>query len=424
MLTGTTPRRAAVAVGTVADARLPGRPGRWDLTLAGGRITAVTPTGTATTGPDTLRLDVDGRVVTGGFVDAHVHLDKAFLPVDGCGPRLADAIATVDRHRRHQGLVDVVDEARRAAGVLARHGTTAARVHAEIGPDIGLDLLEAQLALADELRDQLHLQLVAFPQLGLEQPGAPELLAGALALGAPVVGGCPYVDADPAAHLDLVFGLADRHQAPVDLHLDFSDEPGRSQLPLVVERTRALGLAGRVVVGHVTTLAAMAPDDQARALAALAEAGIGLVVAPATDLYLAGHGEPGTRSLAPIERALAAGVRVAIATNNLANPFAPYGNGSLLHAAWLAGLTRRVQPTASLLATISTGPAALLGLDAPTAAPGAPADLVVLDTTDADAVVERCPAVLATVRVGRLTHPADHRPAPDHNTAEATGAVK
>ena len=156
-----------------------------------------------------------------------------------------------------------------------------------------------------------------------------------------VVGGCPYVDADPARHLDQVFALAERHGAPVDLHLDFSDDVGRSLLGLVVERTRAHAMRGRVTIGHVTTLAAMAPDHQARALDALAAAGISLVVLPATDLYLAGHGEPGTRSLAPWERALDAGVRVAIANNNLENPFAPFGNGNLLQAAWLAGLVRR-----------------------------------------------------------------------------------
>ena len=117
--------------------------------------------------------------------------------------------------------------------------------------------------------------------------------------------------------------------------------PRRSLLALVVERTRALAMGGRVTIGHVTTLAAMPADAQARALDALASAGIALVVLPATDLYLGGHGEPGTRSLAPWERAIDAGVRVAIANNNIDNPFAPFGNGNLLQAAWLAGITRR-----------------------------------------------------------------------------------
>src|SRR5206468_7229042 len=95
-----------------------------------------------------------------------------------------------------------------------------------------------------------------------------------------------------------------------------------------------------------------------------------------------GHGEPGTRSLAPWERAIEAGVRVAIANNNLENPFAPFGNGNLLQAAWLAGITRRAATPAqarALLDAITHGPAAILGLPPHGPTPGAIAHLIVVD---------------------------------------------
>jgi cytosine deaminase len=152
----------------------------------------------------------------------------------------------------------------------------------------------------------------------------------------------------------------------------------------------------------------MAPDAQARALAALAAADIALVVLPATDLYLGGHGEPGTRSLAPWERAIASGVRVAIANNNLENPFAPFGNGNLLQAAWLAGLARRAAAPAfrrQLLDAITSAPAAILGLSHHGLTPGADAHLAVLDDDgDPTSVVLRAPGVVATLRAGRLVH--------------------
>ncbi len=80
------------------------------------------------------------------------------------------------------------------------------------------------------------------------------------------VGGCPYMDADPAGHLDAVFALAERHGCDVDLHLDFTDDAGASQLALVVERTAAHAMGGHVTVGHCTTLAAMDPTRQRAAL--------------------------------------------------------------------------------------------------------------------------------------------------------------
>jgi cytosine deaminase len=396
-----------VLIDRITSARLPGRPGLHDLRLAAGRVTSVEPAGSP--GPQEQVLAAEGRVVAPAFVDAHVHLDKAHLldAAEAAGPhdpRLGSAIAAVDRLRGQIPLHQVRVNAARALATLHRHGTVAARAHVELEPKGGLGLLELHLELQAEVAGRLDLELVAFPQLGLEPAGARDLLVSAMGEGATVVGGCPYVDDDPVAHLDAVFGLADRVGAPLDLHLDFTDDAACSHLDLVVERTRALDLGGRVTIGHVTTLAALGPDRQAAAFARLADAGIALVVLPATDLYLGGHGEPGTRSLAPVERAMAAGVTVAVATNNLANPFAPFGNGSLVQAAWLAGITRRMGDAAGraqLLDAITAHPAAILGREAHGPGPGARADLVVLDTCDPEAAITQAPAVVATLHGGR-----------------------
>jgi cytosine deaminase len=386
-----------------------------DLALAGGRVIEVAPP--ATRRGEAARVGVTlragGRAVVPAFVDAHVHLDKAFLLAaaeeDGRAPgaELGAAIAAVAELRGRIGPGRVRREATRALTRLVGQGVTAARAHVEIDSTVGLSLVHLHRALAAEAESRIALELVAFPQRGLEASGMVELMAAAMREGTTVVGGCPYVDADPARHLDHVFALAERHGAPVDLHLDFSDDVGRSLLALVVERTRAHAMHGRVTIGHVTTLAAMPPDLQARALDALAAAGIALVVLPATDLYLAGQGEPGTRSLAPWERALDAGVLVAIANNNIENPFAPFGNGNLLQAAWLAGLVRRTATPArrrALLDAITRTPAAILGLPAHGPAAGAEAHLALLDTDQPREAALRAPTVLATLRAGQLVH--------------------
>jgi cytosine deaminase len=392
----------------ITFARLADRAGLHDLVLRDGRVAAIEPAGTPS--PAGPILDAGGRVVVPAFVDAHVHLDKAYLlaAAEEAGPlepRLESAIAAVDGLRKEIALEQVRASAARAVATLAGHGTVAARVHVEVEPRAGLELVELHLGLAAEVAEQIELQLVAFPQLGLELPGAVDLLGAAMGAGATVVGGCPYVDDDPVAHLDAVFGLADRLGAPVDLHLDFTDDPSRSHLDLVIERTAALGMAGAVTIGHVTALAALPAEQQSSVFARLAEAGVALVALPATDLYLGGHGEPGTRSLAPIERAAAAGVTVAIATNNLANPFAPFGNGSLVQAAWLTGITRRLGDAEGrrlLLDAITVNAATILGREAHGPRVGAVADLVVLDAPDPEMAITQAPTVVATVHRGAV----------------------
>jgi cytosine deaminase len=274
-------------------------------------------------------------------------------------------------------------------------------VQVEIDETVGTELLALHLGLADELVDQLSLQLVAFPQNGLRTSRMRQLMDAAMTEGAHVVGGVPYVDGDPVAHLDFVFGLAERHQAPLDLHLDLTDDAATSLLPLVAERTAALGMAGRVNVGHVTSLAAMDRYAQASALQSLADTGISLVVLPVTDVYLMGHGEPGTRSVAPYDRALAAGVRTAIGNNNIGNGFAPFGNGSQLHAAWLAAVLRRSTDVGALLEAVTSEPATILGLEPHGTKHGHWADLVVLDHDDVSTALLQCPAVHSVLRRGR-----------------------
>jgi len=393
----------------VTDARLAASPERSTLDLRDGRVARVGVFGEPTA-PGT-ELALGGKLLAPALVDAHVHLDKAFLldAAGPCAPTLPAAIASVAALRGRLPASVLRANAEQAIDRLVKNGVTAARVQVEIEPAVGLDLLHLQQELAHTARDRIELQLVAFPQLGLEAPGMLGLMSAALSEGVPVVGGCPYVDSDPAWHLDRVFELAERFARPIDLHLDFSDEPRRSLLSLVAERVRAHGVQGQVTIGHATTLAAMPIDAQAAALDLLAKSGIALVLLPATDLYLAGVGEPGTRSLAPLARARAAGVRVAIANNNLQNPFAPFGNANLAQAAWLAGVIgRAAEPTTRrwLFEAITSAPASLLGLPAHGPVTGAWAHLAVFDAAREEDVVLTAPAVLATLRAGRLVYRA------------------
>jgi cytosine deaminase len=398
-----------VLIDAVRNARVVAGPGGGlvDVVIGDGRITAVVPAGA---GP-ARGFDVEGRVVLPGLVDAHVHLDKAYqldaLAEAGASlGTLAQAIdATAAVHRRLTDT-DRVAAAERLLARMVRHGTTAARVHVELSPSTGLDSLRWHLALADAWADRITLQLVAFPQHGLfSDPGVPALMEEALLAGAEVVGACPYADDDPARHIAHVVELAARSDRPLDLHIDFTGDPGVHDLDLVVDavRPRRWG-PGRVTAGHATSLAAMDPDDidsRARELAAL---GIGVVSLPATDLFLVG-------SLAPLPALVEAGVTVALGTNNVANAFTPYGDGSLLQMAWLAGLVAGFQPGSghtSLLAMVTSSPASLLGFGRYGVVAGAPADLVVLDTDRTEQAVSAPAEVVATCHRGRLTTgPAD-----------------
>ena len=63
-------------------------------------------------------------------------------------------------------------------------GTVALRSHVDIDPEIVLANLEVILALREQMRERVSIQLVAFPQSGVRAaPGTATLLAEALKLG-------------------------------------------------------------------------------------------------------------------------------------------------------------------------------------------------------------------------------------------------
>jgi len=220
-------------------------------------------------------------------------------------------------------------------------------------------------------------------------------------------GGCSYTDPSPAEHIRRIFALAERFGTAVDFHVDFDLDPEGSDLPTIIAETERLGFEGKVLCGHATKLAAFAPwdlDDMARRLAS---AGIGVVTLPATDLFLLGRngGSMAPRGLAPLMQLDRLSVRTAVATNNVLNPFTPYGDANLLGMANLFANVAQLGRDADLeraFRLIGSNPAALLGRRHGVEI-GAAADLVLLGASTPVDAVRRIAPILASWKAGAKT---------------------
>jgi cytosine deaminase len=399
-----------VSDATLRACRVPGREGLVDITVHEGRITAIGTHDPAAgyAGP---LIDVGGRVVTPGLVEAHIHLDKAFLSerISAGATSTREAIRLVGEAKRSFTADDIGGRARRVLDLAVAAGTTTMRAHVEVDPIVGLAGMEAMLALKAEYAPALELQLCAFAQEGIIQaPGTEALLRRALQMGAEVVGGCPYNDTDPLAHIEIVFRLALAFNADVDFHVDFFDEPDHLHVRAIIERTLATRWQDRVAVGHLTELAALPPIQQDEIIAGLRDAGIGVICLPATDLYLMGRVDDVSprRGLTPVRRLLAAGVPVALASNNIRNPFTTVGTADLAHMTFLAAVAAHMgTPTElrQLIDAVTAHPARILRLRDWGLASGAYADLVVWDCERVEEVVAALPPRVLVMRRGRVT---------------------
>lgn len=371
-------------------ALLPGRAAATDLLISGGRVAAEGPGLPA--GPE--EIDLGGRLVLPAFVDAHCHLDKTlwggpWVP-NTAGPALQDKIDYTRTRRAEHGVP--------AAGrieALLRHvvslGTTRIRTHTDVSPEFGLDGFHAVREAAERLDGLVQVEQVAFPQYGLlTNPGTAELMDRALRTGAAqAVGGIDPagLERDPVRHLDVVFGLAAEHGVPVDLHLHDRGTLGAFEYELIIERTLAAGMAGRVTIGHGYALGDVAGPRQAELVRGLAEAGISVVTCAA-------HSDP----VLPVAAMAQAGANLAAGNDGIRDLWSPYGDGDMLARA------HRIAERAELyadpeielaLAAATRGGARALGLPAHGTGVGEVADLVVVEArTPAEAVMSKASRTL------------------------------
>ena len=374
-----------------------------DIAVANGRIADIAPHIAA----DAPQEELDGRLVTAGFVETHIHLDKSCI-LERCNCEqgtLKEAIETVAAAKRDFTEADIHARAQRTLEKAIVQGTTRMRTHVEVDPRVGLSGFRAVRALKRDYAWALDLEICVFPQEGLtNDPGAEELLVQACQEGADVIGGCPYTDTDPAAQTARIFDIARRFDLDIDFHLDFDLDPSWMHLDEVCRQTDAHRWGGRVAIGHVTKLSAIDHSRLREIGRRLADAGVAVTVLPATDLFLMGreHDHHVPRGVAPAHRLLAHGVICSLATNNVLNPFTPFGDCSLIRMANLYANTAQIGGSRGLrecFDMITTLPARLMNAAGYGVAVGHPADLVVLDSRDpAMAVAELAPPLLGYKR--------------------------
>jgi cytosine deaminase len=381
--------------------------GRVDIAIRDGRIAKIAGRVADAGGQE---IDVGGKLVIPGLVESHFHLDKALLgagaPADA--GTVAGAIRTTAEMKRRFTREDIHARARSALELAVRHGTTVMRTHVEVDPIVGLAGMEAILPLQREYAWAIDLQICVFPQEGIfKSPGTEGLMRQALKMGGQAVGGVPYNDTDPLAHLDLVFDLAREFDRDVDLHLDFADDADRVLVGEVADRTVRRGWEGRVVAGHMTALGALMPDELAPVVTRIRDAGISILVLPVTDLYLMGRSDLRNvrRGLAPARRLHDAGVNVAVSTNNVQNPFTPFGDCDLLRVANIlatAGHFGTVDDLVLVLRMATDHGARALRLPDHGVREGARADLVLLDCAEPAEAVGALPERLMVLKNGAV----------------------
>jgi cytosine/creatinine deaminase len=379
-----------------------GRPNggaRADVLIMNGRISAIGPDLTVPAGVPA--EDAHGDLVLPGLVEAHTHLDKTLWGMkwhtNTLGPRLIDKIDG-ERALKRRLDIDPARQSARQVALSASHGTTHILSHVDIDTDHGLWGLEGVMATREAYRDLADIEIVAFPQSGLMcRPGTFELMAAAMAAGAEYVGGIdPYgLDRDPKGHLDAVFGLAQKYARPIDIHLHEHGTMGAMSMDLIFERTRALGMRGKVTISHAFCLGSGDRNLVDPLIEALAELDIAIMTTGMAQF-----------TSPPVKRLIQLGIRVCSGSDGVRDTWKHYGNADMLERAMFVGMRNsftRDEDVELAFRVCTQGGADVMRIANYGLAVGCDADLfVVPGDTISHAVVARPPRRLVVKR-GKVT---------------------
>jgi cytosine deaminase len=381
-----------------------------DIACQNGRITEV---GTTIGGEARHVIEADGHLVTPPFVDAHFHMDATLslgLPRFNMSGTLLEGIALWGELKPLLTHEAVIERALRYCDLAVSQGLLAIRTHVDVCDD-RLFCVEALLDVRKRIAPYIDLQIVAFPQDGFyRSKTARQNLLRALDLGVDVVGGIPHFErsmAEGAASLKELCEIAAKRGLLVDIHCDESDDPLSRHVEALTFETQRLGLHGRVVGSHLTSMHSMDNYYVSKLIALMAEAELHATPNPLINITLQGRHDtyPRRRGMTRVPELRAAGINVSFGHDCILDPWYPLGQGDMLEAAHMGihavPMTGR-EALRWAFDAVTVNPAKALHLEGYGLDPGCWADFAILQARDPIEAIRLRPNRLKVVRRGKV----------------------
>ncbi|MRH08115.1 cytosine deaminase [Lactobacillus reuteri] len=285
---------------------------------------------------------IDGKenLLLPPFVDSHVHLDATLTagqPEWNETGTLFDGIRIWSERKQDLTKEDVKSRAKKTLLNMVGHGIQHVRSHVDV-TDPHLIAARALLELREELKDQIYLQLVAFPQEGiLSYPHGRELMEQAIREGLDVVGGIPHFEFTTEygwQSVHFLMALADKYDRLVDVHCDEIDDPASRNLEVLATEAYERGMKDRVTASHTTAMGSYNDAYTYKLFHLLKMSDINFVSNPLVNVHLGGRFDtyPKRRGVTRIKELTGAGINVSFGEDDIQDPWNPLGNGNMLDA--------------------------------------------------------------------------------------------
>lgn len=358
-------------------------------------------------------VDFGGKLALPPFIESHVHLDTCLTagePKWNMSGTLFEGIETWALRKETLSRQDVRDRVNKAVRLYAANGIQHIRTHVDV-TDPKLTAMEALIELREELKDVMNIQIVAFPQEGIESyPNGRKLMEDAVKMGADCVGAIPHFEFTreySVSSLNFAMELAEKYDRLVDVHCDEIDDEASRGLETLAARALESGMCDRVTASHTTAMHSYNNAYVQRLMRLLKMSGINFVSNPLVNTHLQGRIDtyPKRRGITRVKELTEAGINVSFGHDDIFDPWYPMGTGSMrdvvfmgLHVCQMMGYDE----IRSSYNFISNKAARTLHLgESYGIAAGRPASFIVLDAKDYYEALNTNASVLASIKNGR-----------------------
>ncbi|HAO75256.1 MAG TPA: cytosine deaminase [Pseudomonas sp.] len=321
----------------ILNARLRGRSGLYRIELDGARIAAISAQQAPAEASEG-DIDAASNLVVPPFIEPHIHLDATLTAGEPAWNMSGTLFEGIERWGERKALVtheDTKARAKKTIDMLVDHGIQHVRTHVDV-TDPTLSALKSMLEVREETRHLIDLQIVAFPQEGIESfKGGRELMTEAIAMGADVVGGIPHFEntrGQGVSSIKFLMDLAERTGCLVDVHCDETDDPQSRFLEVLAEEARVREMGERVTASHTTAMGSYDNAYCSKLFRLLKLSQINFVSCPTESIHLQGRFDtyPKRRGLTRVAEIDRAGMNVCFGQDSIVDPWYPLGNGNIL----------------------------------------------------------------------------------------------
>ena len=322
------------------------------------------------------------------FVESHAHFDKSFswMNYPNLQSNYENALSVNLEEHVTRTASTVLKRAEKSLNLAIKNGYRAIRTHIDTYNFQDQEIWPKLFNLQKKYSEFLSLQFVSLAQIDFWGTNEGDLFAKNFKLNNGILGGVlvpPFDRPRIIKNLSDMLLLAEKYKLEVDLHIDESSvEPG-SGMKILLSTIEKLNSNIKVTCSHSSSLLLLKDNELTKLADKMLKKNITVIALPLTNFWLLNRKEKNTisRPVAPIKQLQKAFIDVSIGSDNVQDPWYPFGNFDPFYLMSHAMPMLQLNPWDRLsLSAIFNSPSRLLNLNWDgVVKKGCPADFVIVE---------------------------------------------